>query len=154
MLLVVHHHARNANHTGLLHGFTQQRIDPFALGNRFQKIGAFQQHKRNLAGLDKGLDLDGLRALRERCLYFIVTQHHIVTVVNLDAFDNVFTCNLLAGALVDALVAHGVHGPPVKPVEVNTDILRSRVQGNRYVDKSKADGTLPDHSWHKSSFFK
>ena len=56
--------------------------------------------------------------------------------------------DFLAGALVDALVADRIHRALVEPVEVDADLLRCGVEGDRHVHQAEADGAFPDDSRH------
>src|SRR5690606_34414138 len=60
--------------------------------------------------------------------------------------DDVLAVDLFAGALVDALVAHGVHGALVQPVEIHARIRGRRMQAHRYVYKSERNRAFPDGS--------
>jgi 2-polyprenyl-6-methoxyphenol hydroxylase-like FAD-dependent oxidoreductase len=62
----------------------------------------------------------------------------------LDALDDVFLVDLLAGALVDALVAHRVHGALVEPVEVDVALLGGRIAApTGMCTRPKRDGAFP-----------
>src|SRR5690606_41439209 len=54
--------------------------------------------------------------------------------------------DLFACALVDALVAHGVHRALVQPVEIHARIRGRRMQAHRYVYKSERNRAFPDGS--------
>lgn len=61
---------------------------------------------------------------------------------------------LLARALVDALVAYGVHGAAVEPVKIHALLGGGGVQPDRSVDQPKRDGALPKCAIgsHESTF--
>ena len=144
----MHHHPRDADHSRRQHGLAQQRIDLLSLGQRPEVVGLFEVSERYLARHDEGLDVDRLRRDRIGGMDLVFTQHDVFAARLLDALDDVVALDFLAGALVDALVAHRVHRAPVEPVEVDAGLLRSRVQGHRHVDEAEADGAFPDHSRH------
>jgi hypothetical protein len=81
-------------------------------------------------------------------LDLLVAQDDVLAVGLLDSLDDVVAIDLLAGALVDPLVADRIHRPLVEPVEVDADLLRRRVEADRNVDQAEADGAFPDDSWH------
>ena len=144
MFLGVHHHSRDADNTGVRHGLAKQSVDLVAFAGRLKVVRSFEKKKRNFASFDEGLDLYGLRGLGISGPDLLVTQHHIAAIVLLDAFDDVLVRDLLAGALVDALVTHRVHRALVKPVEVDADFLGGRIQCNRHVHQPEADRSFPN----------
>ena len=56
--------------------------------------------------------------------------------------------DLLAGPLVDLLVADPVRRPLLELVEVDALVRRGRVQADGDVHQSETEGPLPDRAWH------
>ena len=147
-LLGVHHHPGDADDAGLAHRLAQQGVDLLALADRGGEVGPLELGERDLAGLDEALDLDRLRRLRIGLLDLVLAQDHVVAVGLLDALDDVLALHLLAGALVDALVADRVVAALVEPVEVDAALLRGGIEGDRHVHQAEADGAFPDGMGH------
>ncbi|MNL39787.1 hypothetical protein D3C87_1620850 [compost metagenome] len=143
MLFGLNNHFGNAHLVALAQGFTQQGIYLFTPFQRCRVVRPFQIHKRDLVGVQKSLDLDGLGHLGERGCNFFRGQHHVAPVFVFHSLHDVGACNLFACDLVDALVAHRLHRPLVQPIEIDARTGRGRIQPDWYVHQTETDGTFP-----------
>ena len=149
----MHYHPRDADDTGIKHGFAKQCINLLALSDGLQKVGAFEKREFNFTCLDERFDLDGLGRLGIRSLDLFVAQNHIVAVILLDAFDNVFALNNLARAFIYTLVTDRIHRSLIQPVKINTFFLCCRIKRDRNMYEPKSNGAFPDCVRHDCSLF-
>ena len=104
-------------------------------------------------GVDVGLadevgDLDLAGLLGLGALELLVGQDDVLAAAQVEAAGDVVVRHLLAGPLVDLLVADPVRGPLLELVEVDALVGRRRVQADGDVHQPEAESALPDGAWH------
>ena len=134
---------RQADAPGLEQRLAQQRVDLLALGHGGEVVRPVEEDERDVLQGNEGLDLDRLRRARIDRVDLVLAEDDVLAGFPGDALDDVVLVDLLAGALVDALVADGIHAALVEPVEVEPAAARRRVQADRDVDEPEADGAVP-----------
>ncbi len=151
MLLGVHDDAGDRDDIGVAHRGAQQRVDAFGLGGRFGVVRTLEDGERDLACLHERIDLDGLRARGKGGLDLVLRDDDVVAVRLLDALDDVLGFQVLAGALVVALVADRIEAATVEPVEVDAGVLLGRIDGHGDVHEPEADRAFPDSPAHQNT---
>ena len=129
---------------GLAQGVAQQQVGFLALVDRRHVVRLLEVRRRNVAGCDEGLDLDGLGRLGQGRADLLLGQHHVLAIFHLDALDQFVTLHRLAGGLADLQVADRTHRGLVDQVEPGPSLGGGGVQRDRDVNQPEADGALPD----------
>ncbi|MNQ51899.1 hypothetical protein D3C85_659000 [compost metagenome] len=148
VLASVQDHVGEGDLVGFAEGFAQQRVDLAAAFIGCKVVGCVDVLQGNLFTVDKGKDVDGLRGQRVRRLDLLLTEHHVAPLFVLHTFNDVLFGHLLAGDLVDALIADRLHAPAVEPVEIHPLGRRRRDQRHRNMHQPETDRAFPDCPCH------
>jgi hypothetical protein len=149
VLLVAHDQGGDGSLALLLHCPPQEcvgLVGPLALGR--QVVARAEVHRVDVADVDEVGDLDLARPLRLGRLEFFVGEDDVLAAPEIETAHDAVVGDLLAGPLVDLLVADPVRGALLELVEVHGFVGRGRIEPGRDVHKSETEGALPDGAWH------
>ena len=81
-------------------------------------------------------------------LELLVAEDDVLAAAEVEPADDPVLGDLLAGSLVDLLVADPVRRPLFELVEVDALVRGGRIQADGDVHQSETEGPLPDRAWH------
>src|SRR5690606_33021334 len=116
---------------------------------RREIVGLFEIERRDLACIDEGLDVDGLRRLDVGALEVFLVEDDVFVALVLVALYRVLALDVLAALLVVELVAHGREIAAVENVEIQPLAVFRRVKLDRNMNQAETDRAFPDRSWHR-----
>ena len=149
VLLVAHDQGGDGDAPGLGHGPAQQGVrlvGTGALGG--QVVAGPEEDRVDVGQADEVGDLDLARLLRLGGLELLLGEDDVLAPAEVEPPHDAVLRDLLAGPLVDLLVADPVGRPLLELVEVDALVRGGRVQADGDVHQPEAEGALPDRAWH------
>src|SRR5690606_18483881 len=113
-----------------------------------EHIGLVEVLRADRPGIDEQLDVDRFLPVRRGGGNVLLLDHHVAALVVLEGLDDLLPGHLLAGFLIDPLIAHAGVVAAVEHAEAQVHAALAGHQPHRDVEQSERERACPDGPGH------